>query len=300
MHTSRIVIAIAVASSIGMASAQMPKPKPRSADTCDPDPKRHVPYSAQFALTNVSPGPDGNLVNYNYSETQALDSHGRFLLSTTSPDPNRKGPPQTIAMECDPTTNSQYGWDSLRKRLIVLKMPNPQERIGCWESEQNDFFINFDAARRARADAEARESRMNEEARDPERHPNPSAEDLGSMILQGVEVRGSRTTWPPAKSSTDSESPYVMEEHWSSPLLGIWLQQEVDYPPSRNHNLKWSRRVTNLSLNEPVPSAFDPPRGYSVVTEPMHAVSCDGQIVQAPRSAPRASPEGSPPPSRLH
>lgn len=287
MRESGIVIALAVALFVDMAAAQQPKPKPRLAATCDPDPKRHVPYSAQFALTNDSPGADGNLVSYNYSETQAFDSHGRFLLTTTSPDPNHKGPPQTIAFECDPTTNTQYQWDSLRKRLIALKMPDPAERTGCWESERGNFAINFEAARRSAAEAEARMSRFDEEARDPD-HSNPLVEDLGTATLQGVEVQGTRTTWPPAATSTEPEPPYLMEEHWASSLLGIWLQQEVDYPPSRKHNIKWSRRVTDLSLNEPSPSTFDPPRGFSVVTETMHKVPCETPIVQ--RADPASQP----------
>jgi hypothetical protein len=66
-----------------------------------------------------------------------------------------------------------------------------------------------------------------------------------------------------------------MEEHWMSPLLGFWLQQEIDYPPSPKHNSKWTRRVTNLRLGDPDPSTFDPPSGYSVVTETMHKVPCE-------------------------
>ena len=259
-----------------LTSAQPPTAKPKLAGTCDPDPKRHVPYSAEFAIMNVAPGSDGDLETYNYSEIQAFDSRGRYLGMTISPDPNRKGPTQTIAFECDPTTNTEYLWDSLRRRLVALKMPGQNESTGCWESEQGDYFINFDDARRRRAEAEARVSRLDEYKRDPN-NASPLVEDLGTRMLQGVQVEGTRTTYPPAKSSTDPEPPYVMEEHWSSPLLGIWLEQEVDYPASRAHNIKWSRKLANLSLNEPEPSTFEPPRGYAEVTETMHKVACEGE-----------------------
>lgn len=272
MRKRRILIALSAELLIATAASQQQRPKARFTATCEPDAKRHVPYSAEFNLTNVYPGADGNLVTYNYSETQAFDSHGRFLGTTVAPDPKRKGPPQTLALECDPTTNTQYRWDSLKKSLLVLKMPTPEQRTGCWESEQGDQLINFDAARRLGADAAARMTHMDEVARDPD-HANPLIEDLGTMTLQGVEAQGTRTTWPPAASSADGAPQYLTEEHWASPLLGIWLQQEVDYPPG-NHSIKWSRRVTNLNLNEPEPSAFDPPADYNVVTETMHQVPC--------------------------
>jgi hypothetical protein len=285
MRQARVLIVLLAALLTATAAAgQQQKPKPRFAASCEPNAKRHVPYSAQFALSNVSPEPDGNIAAYNYSEGQALDSHGRFLETTTSPDPNHKGPPQTTASVCDPETNTQFQWDSLRKHLVVLKMPRPEERIGCWESEQGDYVINFDAARRLSADAEARASRIDEYARDPN-NASPLVEDLGTRMLQGVEVHGTRTTYPPAKSSTEPEPPYVMEEHWKSPLLGLWLEQEVDYPASRAHNIKWSRKLANLNLNEPEPSTFDPPAGYTIVAEAMRRVPCEDPVEQKVRAS---------------
>lgn len=284
MRANKIVGALAVALLIGPAVGQQPKPKPRWAETCDPDPKRHAAYSAEFLLTNVYPAPDGSLVTYNYFQANAFDSHGRSLISTTSPDPKGQGPPQTIALVCDPTTNTQYRWDSLRKSLLVLKMPRLEEHHGCWESEQGDFFIDFDLARRLISQQDAINRRIEEEARNPN-HPDPLIEDLGTMMLEGVEVQGTRTT-SPAKSSTQEEPAYETEEHWASPLLGTWLQQQVDYSRSPKHNIQWSRRVTNLSLNEPDPSTFDPPRDYKAVTEFMHPVSCESL---GGREAPRVS-----------
>jgi hypothetical protein len=156
-------------------------------------------------------------------------------------------------------------------------MPKMEQRVGCWESESGDLFVNFDNARRLVAEAEARTSQIDQMARDPD-NPNPLIEDLGTMTLQGVEVQGTRTTRPPATTSTDPEPPYLREEHWASPLLGIWLKQEVDYPPSTKHNIKWSRRVTNLNLNEPEPTTFEPPKDYIVVTETMHQVPCENPV----------------------
>lgn len=287
MRKREIAVAIvAVILTQAGTAQQPPKLKPRFAMSCLPDPVRHLPYSAEFSMTNTAPGSDGNPVVYHYSDTEAFDSHGRFLGTSTFPDPNHKGPPQTTGLECDPTTDTQYQWDSLKRSLVVLKMPKMEERQGCWESDAGDFFINFDKARRVNAETQARMNRMNQASQDQD-HSNPLVEDLGTMTLEGVEVRGTRTTHPPATSSSEREAEYLMEEHWASPLLGFWLQQEVDYPPSPKHNSKWTRRVTNLRLGDPDPSTFDPPSGYIVVTETMHQVSCEVQAVSSPGPSPR-------------
>lgn len=273
MGKSAVAI-VAVILTQAATAEQPPKLRPHSAMSCLPDPVRHVPYSAEFSMTNTSPGSDGNPVVYQYSDTEALDSHGRFLGTSTFPDPNHKGSPQITGLECDPTTNMQYRWDSLKRSLVVLKMPKMEERQGCWESDAGDFFVNFDKARRFNAETEGRTIRFNRADKDPD-HSNPLVEDLGTMTLQGVEVRGTRTRPPPAPNSSEREPDYLMEEHWASPLLGLWLQQEVDYPPSPKHNSKWTRRITNLRLGDPDPSTFDPPTGYTVVTETMHRVPCE-------------------------
>ena len=145
MRKSEIAVAIvAVILTQSGTAEQPPKPKPRSAMSCLPDPVRHLPYSAEFSMTNTSPGSDGNPVVYHYSDTEAFDSRGRYLGTSTFPDPNHKGPPQTTGLECDPTTDTQYQWDSLKRSLVVLKMPKMEERQGCWESDAGDFFVNFD------------------------------------------------------------------------------------------------------------------------------------------------------------
>ena len=280
-----IVLAMISVTLMPVASAQQPpKPQPRIAMDCLPDPVRHVPYSAEFSMTNTAPGSDGDSVVYHYSETEAFDSHGRFLRTTTAPDPSHKGPDQTTGSECDNTTNTQYRWDSLRKILVVLKMPGMDERHGCWESDVRNYFIDFDKARRLNAETQARSSHQTNQ--DPD-HSNPLIEDLGTMTLQGVEVHGTRTTYPPAITSSDPEPPYLREEHWMSPLLGFFLQQEVDYPQSPKHNSQWTRRVTNLKLGDPDLSRFDPPIGYTIVTGTMREVSCNAQTVQAPRPTPQ-------------
>jgi hypothetical protein len=281
MRKSGIAVAIVAVMLIQAGTAQQPpKPKPRSAMDCLPDPVRHVPYSAEFSMTNTYPGSDGKPVVYNYSDTEAFDSHGRYLGTSTFPDPNHKGPPQTTGLECDRTTDTQYQWDSLKRSLVVLKMPKMEERQGCWESDAGDFFVNFDKARRVNAETRARMNRINQASQDQD-PSNPLVEDLGTMTLQGVEVRGTRTTHPPAASSSEGEPDYLVEEHWASPLLGFWLQQEVDYARSPKHNSKWTRRVTNLRLGDPDPSTFDPPSGYIVFTETMHQVACEVRSVSS-------------------
>ncbi len=195
-----------------------------------------------------------------------------LLISETSPDPLQKGPARVTGETCDPVSNTQLQWDSQGNRVTVLAMPKPEERQGCWESELGDFTINFETPKFPAASKAVSPP-------DPdaafENRPKPTVEDLGAASIQGVEVLGTRTTWPPASGEPgEREPPYLREEHWISPLLGIWLKQEVDYPMG-NHTIKWMRGVASLSLNDPEPSTFEPPRGYTVLTETMHRSPCE-------------------------
>jgi hypothetical protein len=144
MRARQFLIVTVFACGLIVQIAFCQQPTAKHAGTCAPDPRRHVPYSAEFTLTDVKPGPNGTLITYNYSEMQSLDSHGRTLNSVTSPDPQQKGPARVTGETCDPVSNTQMQWDSRRNRVTVLAMPKREERQGCWESELGDFTISFE------------------------------------------------------------------------------------------------------------------------------------------------------------
>ena len=253
------------------------------ANTCKAEPSQHEPYTVEFRLIEAKPQADGTLITYRNSEVEALDSHGRTLLSDTSPSVSGKNPSWVTGGACDPVNNTQTIWNSAVHRAVVLNMPKPDERKGCWQSSAGDFSIRFenlirqdkDGQRSTGKDAEAPGSPS--PAIDP---PRAISEDLGTAMFQGVEAHGYRSTWPPV-ADDKTVPPYLTEEHWVATSLGIWISQEVVYPQKIGWTMKWSKELASLDLTNPAPSTFQPPEGYDIVTEDMHQVACS-QLAAAP------------------
>jgi hypothetical protein len=105
---------------------------------------------------------------------------------------------------------------------------------------------------------------------------------LGPTWVQGIEAQGYRSFLAPAQEG-QSDPPYLSEEHWAAPSLGIWVMQEVNYPRKLNSTLKWSREPVSIDVSEPDPLLFEPPREYPVTSLQMRQVSCSE--LQPPVSA---------------
>lgn len=99
-------------------------------------------------------------------------------------------------------------------------------------------------------------------------HPNQTQshtefknEQLGTSTILGECANGTRNTQiiPAGEQGNDSEIRYV-NENWFSPRLGIMLRSIQD-DPRNGHTVD---EVTELHLEAPDPSLFEPPPGYQV------------------------------------
>lgn len=252
------------------------------ATACTLEPGEGSPFTAQFVLISVQLLASGDIYTHRSAEIQALDSHGRSYESTefpiTSPKPIAYAP-LVSGRVCDPVNNTQTLWDTHDRRTVILKMPEPAERRGCWQSDDGQFRINFGLGRPSETRGiQSDESRSN--------GPSLQVEELGTSVFQGVEAVGYRSTWP-APSNGAPDPPYLMEEHWIAPSLGIWVSQEVDYPRKLNQTLKWSRELANLEATEPDALLFEPPQNYTIKKENMREVPCGRRPALPPIVPPR-------------
>jgi hypothetical protein len=98
-----------------------------------------------------------------------------------------------------------------------------------------------------------------------------TTEDLGTTSIMGVEVRGTRTTWTTPVGAAGNNQPLVnYNETWIAPILGIALRQ-VSVDPQVGTT---TREAVSLDLGEPDLATFQPPKGYTAVTEVLHQVTC--------------------------
>jgi hypothetical protein len=110
--------------------------------------------------------------------------------------------------------------------------------------------------------------------------PNPAVnrpvrEDLGTDVIQGVEVHGYRSTTTIPAGRIGNDRPIVStNEYWTAPSLGGLTLRSVNDSPQSG---KQMREVTSLSIGDPDPSVFQPPEGYKVKVEEMHEVPCQQQ-----------------------
>ncbi|HKF51271.1 MAG TPA: hypothetical protein VKB26_03075 [Candidatus Acidoferrales bacterium] len=104
----------------------------------------------------------------------------------------------------------------------------------------------------------------------PTKPPNPgqpqiTTESLGSQVMEGVYVDGTRTTtvFPTGWMGNDRPITRICDM-WHSPDLDITVLLQCSEPP----NSESAFRLTNISRAEPDPSLFQLPSGYSVVDGP--------------------------------
>lgn len=255
---------------IGAGSAQTRRMPP--AFDCGKDSTTNRPFTLEFQLVDTKAGEGGELVTAYYStDVIAYDSHGREMMTETMGLPSRKARGKVVGRVCDPVGQRQIMWDSDEKLAVVLAMPAPDRRRGCWDSDSGEFTINFDAANSARAAARNRalwESSMTERSDSQE-----NFEDLGTVEFQGLQAHGYRSISPPAGPG-DPVPPYLVEEHWVAPSLGLWVKQQVDYPRRQGSTVKWQKELTSYKPGKPAPSLFEVPEGYEIVNQSMHPVAC--------------------------
>jgi hypothetical protein len=94
--------------------------------------------------------------------------------------------------------------------------------------------------------------------------PETTSEKLGSQVMDGVEVEGTRrtTTWPVGARGNDRPITAVDESWWSPELKVMVLSRRSD-PVTGEH----TSNLINISRSEPDAALFQPPPDYSVVDE---------------------------------
>ncbi len=89
-------------------------------------------------------------------------------------------------------------------------------------------------------------------------------EPLGTQVMEGVEVVGSRTTTVVDTGTEGNDAPITMtNENWFAPQLGRSVLMKMSDP----RNGDSTTRLTNIVLGEPDPSLFEVPADYQMVDE---------------------------------
>jgi hypothetical protein len=91
-----------------------------------------------------------------------------------------------------------------------------------------------------------------------------SSERLGTQIIEGVQVEGTRNTVTSPVGSVGNDRPITTTtETWRSPELQVEILRKSDDPRNGEHTYK----LVNINRCDPDLSLFEPPPGYTVKDE---------------------------------
>jgi hypothetical protein len=91
-------------------------------------------------------------------------------------------------------------------------------------------------------------------------------QDLGSRTMQGLSVRGTKTTttWPPGTRQNNDRTLITETESWIAPSFGNLIVRESTTSPDQPDS---SYSLENVVIGEPKAELFRPPPEYRIVDE---------------------------------
>lgn len=94
--------------------------------------------------------------------------------------------------------------------------------------------------------------------------PKLVSESLGTQMIEGVPVEGTRTTETVPTGQFDNDRPFnIVREIWTSPLLHVTVYSKT-LDPRYGESVT---RLTSVELAEPDPALFRPPADYTLVDD---------------------------------
>jgi hypothetical protein len=227
-----------------------------------------APYSAEKINEHVQTLTDGTRIAETYPETKFYrDSMGR----TREERPAYRGPIErhpnvakspTVVEINDPVAHVRYIFIVGEPVAHRQELPDKPQRglrgAGPVAGGSDAPPPPPPTARQVAPSTAARHA-----ADDPNR-PHTTTEDLGTEIIEGIQVEGHRltTTWPVGAMGNDRPMTDT-HETWRSPELKEIILSKSDDPRFGEQ----TNKVVNIDRSEPDASLFEPPAGYTVKDE---------------------------------
>lgn len=205
-----------------------------------------APFSAQATTQITQTLADGNQINRTETAQLARDSSGRTRRDATV---SHIGPwssasaPREIVNITDPVAGVNYMIDVTNKKAMQLPFHAREGGIGGDGPSV--------ARMRVRGEAEGGSSSTR------------STESLGTQVMGGVTVQGTRTTETIPAGAIGNQDPIVIvSERWVSPQLQVTIYSKRTDPRFGTTIYQ----LTSINQSEPAASLFQVPSGYTVTT----------------------------------
>jgi len=198
------------------------------------------PYSADEVTVTTQTLADGTTISHQQLVKVYQDSQGRtrretFLFQTGSP--GQAAIPQAVRI-FDPVAGVSY---SLNPRDHAAHKTEMRLRTAQLPPQTSGVAANSAPA--------------------PPPPPRPTREDLGTQVMEGLEVKGERTTITiPAGAEGNDRPMWITTEIWGS-LKPRLVLTRITNDPRYGESVM---RITNLVRDEPPADRFQVPPDYSV------------------------------------
>jgi len=215
-----------------------------------------APYSADEVNENVQTLADGTHITHTSTSKVYRDSAGRTRTERTIGPPGTDGADAPTIIEIDdPVAHVHYTVttvDKIARKRSLVESQMPPGAAGS---------VRPFLARRTYATAPAVKTGQSP---DPNR-PQMTSENLGSDVIEGLTVQGTRrkTTWPAGSFLGNDRPVATVTETWRSPELKVVVLSKTTDPRSGEH----TQKLTNISRDEPDDSLFQPPADYTITEE---------------------------------
>lgn len=211
------------------------------------------PYSAEEVSQQTQILPDGTrVVRSSYSGYFYRDSAGRTRTEQRLPEPQimkQVGTP-VVPEIFDPVEGCIYYLDAANRVAHRVDLPQPVKELTPPQG------LVFPMAGPVMVLAKSGEGAV--------APPESATESLGTQTIDGISIRGTRTTTTYPAGSMGNDRPIAATvENWISPELNAVISSKISDPRQGER----IQTLGNISRAEPDAALFQVPRGYRVVTE---------------------------------
>ncbi len=234
-------------------------------------PVKGAPYSAQAVTGTTQTLADGNRIVRNSSSMIYRDGAGRERRELSLPSigsSNTGGEPAQTILISDPVAGTNYALDT--KNRIATKMPAPPPLPqGVQKAPAGDvMFEKFGVAGGMIPAVVGAPQVMIYKTGGQvsgSDQPAPKVEQLGTMLIEGVQAEGTRTTMTiPAGQIGNDQAIQIVSERWYSPELKVTILTKHSDP--RMGDTTYS--LKNVDRSEPPQALFVVPSDYTVKEAP--------------------------------
>jgi hypothetical protein len=218
---------------------------------------RNSPYSANEKTTLVQKLADGTTITRESTATEARDSQGRTVRTTTMTGMGGRNATHTTVI--DPVARTITHWSSLTKEATTMHMPEPRKvgQSGTVLMSSGPSAVGVATL----GDLPMASSGAVTLAGDSNLKPARQIDRLGGKTIAGVYAEGVRTTTTYPVGYMGNDKPFVnVREIWTAPDLKLVVSSTDNDP----RNGLRSTEMTDVVRAEPDPAVFLPPEGYTI------------------------------------